>query len=92
MKISQICWSKHDNKVGKIYYILLLKMVKKFLDCRAIQWLFKYLTFKFGSPPNFNSIEDAILIDLLTQIGLDINAKDDIGDAPIHLAATKGMK
>lgn len=39
----------------------------------------------------FNSVEDNILIKLLTQIGLNINAKDDNGDAPIHLAATKGI-
>lgn len=39
---------------------------------------------------HFNSVEDRILIKLLAQIGLDINAKDDNGDAPIHLAATKG--
>lgn len=39
---------------------------------------------------HFNSVEDGALIKLLAQIGLDINAKDSNGDAPIHLAAAKG--
>lgn len=50
------------------------------------------MTFKIEcSSYHFQSVDDTVLIKLLVQIGLDINAKDDNGDAPIHLAAAKSM-